>query len=402
MRVRVVGKGPVALSFGLLLARQGIAPARIELDATRGALPPAMALRTLALSAGSWQLLARICAQPPAAPIPAAPIHAIEVSLQGHPGRVRLGADEHGVPALGHVVRYPALCDALLDAAAPVGFAAPGSFGTDRRAASDDLLIVHAEGDTGDEADQREFAQSAIVAELTARAPEPGVAYERFTAEGPLALLPLPEADRYALVWCCGHDDAQRRAASDDAAFAAALQAAVGPRWSIRRVETPRVAMPLRRKRRRQTIAGREVWIGNAAQALHPVAGQGFNLGLRDAFVLAAEIGRRPARARDGHAGLHADRSVAHATRSIGHAPPGIGHADRGAGHADHDVTQALARYEQARRSDRARAIGLTDLLARVFTIGPLQAAESVALTALDLHAGARDWLARQMMFGVR
>ncbi|MFT4103335.1 MAG: FAD-dependent monooxygenase [Burkholderiaceae bacterium] len=365
MKVRVVGKGPVALSFGLLLARQGLAPDRIELDTTRAALPPAMALRTLALSAGSWQLLGRICAAPPAAPI-----EAIEVSLQGHAGRVRLGAAEQRVPALGHVVRYPTLCDALLEAAAPARFAEPGSF-----AAGDEPLVVHAEGDTGDDAEQREFTQTAIVAELTARAPEPGVAYERFTAEGPLAMLPLPEADRHALVWCCRPDHAQRRAAASDAAFAAELRTMIGPRWSIRRVETARVAMPLRRRRRRQTVAGHEVWIGNAAQALHPVAGQGFNLGLRDAFVLAAEIGRRPASSRDGH--------------------PARAEDDAGAG-------AALHRYARARRADRARAIGLTDLLARVFTIGPLQPAESVALAALDLHGGARNWLARQMMFGVR
>ncbi|MFT3802512.1 MAG: FAD-dependent monooxygenase [Burkholderiaceae bacterium] len=378
MRVRVVGRGPVALSFGLLLARQGLAPDRIELDTTRAALPPAMALRTLALSAGSWQLLGRICAAPPAAPI-----EAIEVSLQGHAGRVRLGAAEQAVPALGHVVRYPTLCDVLLEAAGPARFAEPDSFSTD-----DDLLIVHAEGDAGDDAEQREFAQSAIVAELTARAPEPGVAYERFTAEGPLAMLPLPEADRYALVWCCRPDHAQRRAAASDAAFATELHAIIGPRWSIRRVETARVAMPLRRRRRRRTVAGREVWIGNAAQALHPVAGQGFNLGLRDAFVLAAEIGRRPARPHHTHHTHHT-----HNTHNTHAARPT---------HADRDAGAVLERYAQARRADRARAIGLTDLLARVFTIAPLQPAESVALAALDLHGGARSWLARQMMFGVR
>jgi 2-octaprenyl-6-methoxyphenol hydroxylase len=367
VRVRVVGSGPVSLAFACFARRQGIAAQRIELDRVPGPPAPALASRTLALSLGTWQLLARIALMPRAAPI-----GTVDVTVSGLPGRVRLTARELGVPALGYVVRYSDLLAALERALDAAGFrdtiaseaqplAAPPS------SPSPSPLVVHAEGDTGASASELAFAQSALLAEVEVEAAGGSPllpAYERFTVAGPLALLPLPEARRYSLVWCASPEESERRASLSPDALAAELQDAFG--WSLGRLSlasTPFVAPMVRRSRRR--IAGeREAWIGNAAQALHPVAGQGLNLGVRDAFLLARCLGEAQA--------------------------------------SGADESTALASYARARRLDRSATIALTDTLARIFSVQPLRPLQSLTLAALDLLPSARSGLARQFMFGFR
>ena len=372
MRVRVIGSGPVALAFAAFLRRQGLPARSIELTRNETPPAPALAARVLALSLGSWQLLSRIARLPAAAPI-----GSVDVAVSGLPGRARIDAREMNVPALGYVVRYTALLEALsrgleaLDGAAargtrvatvPQGAAGPAA------GSGPHELVVHAEGDTGQDASELVFAQAALLAEIEVDGAQAGTrggtAFECFTADGPLALLPLPEPRRYALVWCDRPELSQRRAELGTEALADELQQAFGWRLGRLRLTAGASVAPMVRRARRELASGNEVWIGNAAQMLHPVAGQGLNLGMRDAFVLARCIGEAAARGLDG--------------------------------------AQALRRYERQRRTDRSGTIALTDTLARVFSLQPLRPLQSLTLAALDLSPAARDRLARHFMFGLR
>ncbi|HRO60775.1 MAG TPA: FAD-dependent monooxygenase, partial [Burkholderiaceae bacterium] len=344
----------VSLALRGFLARQGFGERELACDPLPdAALPPWLARRTIALSLGSWQLLSRI-----AAPPPSAPILTVDVSLQQASGRTRLTAGELGVPALGHVVRYDALHDSLVRALArgPAASASPTV-----RAVP---ITVLADGNPGDDSSERDFEQSAVLATVRAGTPRDGFAFERFTSEGPLALLPLPQARSWSLVWCSAPDRAQQRAQLQAPEFATALRAAFGPALgSFELLDAPIVA-PLHRRLRRRIVQGNEVAIGNAAQALHPVAGQGLNLGLRDAFVLAEMLGA----ARAGGAPLQ----------------------------------QALAGFERARRADRLGTVAVTDTLASIFGITPLRPLQSLALNLLEIAPPARRALARAFMFGPR
>jgi 2-octaprenyl-6-methoxyphenol hydroxylase len=354
---RVVGAGPVALAFALFLVRRGVPASTIALDPAPHAdapVPPALAARTLALSHGSRQLLERIARLPAVGTI-----ERVEVSLRGHAGRTRIVAADLRVPALGHVARYGPLLAALRDAACAHRWAAP--------AGSVCALVVHAEGDAGDDAEVREFDQSALLGEVHAPQAAPALhatAFERFTSDGPLALLPLPEAARWALVWC---DDAERcaaRRAGDAATLAAELQGRFGDVLGPMRVEGPLAVAPLARRARRATVRDGEVWIGNAAQSLHPVAGQGLNLGLRDAFELADALA--PVRLRG--------------------AP----------------LAAALDGWRRRRRADRSVTIALTDLMAASFTWPLARPLQSPLLAALDAIEPLRRPLAGQLTFGRR
>jgi len=356
--VRIVGAGPVALACALFLARRGVPARRLVLDPAPvpgAAVPPALAARAIALSHGGCQLLARVATLPPAGRI-----ERVEVSMLGHAGRTRIAAADLRVPELGAVLRYGALLQALRHAAAAHAWAPPDP---DRPA----RLTIHAEGDPGDTADVRRFDQSALLGEVHApRAPAArrAVAFERFTPGGPLALLPLPEPDRWTLVWCDTDATTQARAECAPADLSAELQARFGDALGPLRVAGPLVAAPLARRSRREPTAPGEAWIGNAAQALHPVAGQGLNLGVRDAFELADAIAEA---ARRGTA-----------------------------------VDAMLRGWARARRTDRSLTIGLTDLMAASFTWPLARALQSPLLAALDLLPALRRPLAVQLMFGRR
>ena len=182
-------------------------------------------------------------------------------------------------------------------------------------------------------------------------------AYERFTDEGPLAL--LPQDDGYALVWCVPPTRAEQLLALDDAAFLARLGAAFGSRLGRFSHTTARLAYPLGLNAQAGGTA-RTVAIGNAAQTLHPVAGQGLNLGLRDAAVLARVL------AQDS-------------------SPAG------------------LERYAQLRQADRGLTVRVTDTMARIFTgSAPTQGLLGLSLGLLDAFPPARKGLAELMMYGRR
>jgi 2-octaprenyl-6-methoxyphenol hydroxylase len=351
--IRIVGTGPVSLVLRGLLLRQGFSAGELVCDAPPAALPATLAQRALALSLGSWQALARV-ARPPES----AAIRSVEVSLRASAGRTRLHADDLGVPVLGHVVRYAVLHQVLSESAAGSGSL------TQLHGASAPAITVIADGNPGEASRLRDFDQAALLATVRVQKPAEGVAFERFTREGPLALLPLQEPGHWSLVWCAPPSLAQQRSQLSANDFARELQRNFGP-WlgRLELLDRPQLA-PLQRRFRTELVRDDEVTIGNAAQSLHPVAGQGLNLGIRDAFVLASALG--DARARGD------------------------------------SLRQALQTFSRMRRNDRLATIAATDTLASVFTRPFLAPAQSLALGLLDLVPPARRRFARAFMFGLR
>ncbi|MEO8718543.1 MAG: FAD-dependent monooxygenase, partial [Burkholderiales bacterium] len=207
---------------------------------------------------------------------------------------------------------------------------------------------------------ERRDAQDAVVARVAAEPAPHGVAFERFAAEGPLALLPL--AGEWALIWSARPERAATLQAAGAPEFLAQLQQAWGERAGRFIAVHERAQVPLTLRVRASRVEGRNVYVGNAAQTLHPVAGQGLNLGLRDAWDLAQTL-----------------------------------HGAEDAGDA-----RALARFAALRRLDAAATIGVTELLAHAF-LGdhPLaRAARGAVLTGLDVLPPVRRFFARRMIYG--
>jgi 2-octaprenyl-6-methoxyphenol hydroxylase len=209
---------------------------------------------------------------------------------------------------------------------------------------------------------ERAYRQCALTATITAQYAAPDCAYERFTPRGPIALLPIERA--HALVWTVPSADAEDLLALADSAFERAVEECYGSRIGTVRLQGPRAAFPLKLRIARRLAGTRVVLIGNSAQTLHPVAGQGFNLGLRDAYELAAMLGA-----------------------CIGNAQA---------------LPASLRRYRAQRRVDRAGGALFTDFLVRVFcNDNPLIAcARSAALAGLDAIEPAKRFLMRRMIFG--
>lgn len=346
--VAIVGAGPVGCALALDLHRCGF---RVRLCARPGNHAATSALRPIALSHASRLILERLDAWGALRPTPIATIH---VSQAGRFGRTRIGAADAGVPALGYVLDYDVLTRALLGQVRAHGIDLAAEVPEPEAA-----LRVHAEG-VAPEATEKDYRQVALVARIETDPPAAGTAYERFTREGPLALLPLER--QYAAVWAMAPERATALAAADEATFLAELGAAFGRRAGRFVAAGARARFPLALRVRASRTGEREVFVGNAAQTLHPVAGQGLNLGLRDAWDLA----RLLQDARD----------------------PGD--------------ARLLARFAATRRLDAMATIRVTDLLAGAFTgDGALPAAaRGAAMTALDACASARRFFARRMIFG--
>jgi 2-octaprenyl-6-methoxyphenol hydroxylase len=335
--VLIRGAGPVGRALAMALRNSG-------LDVAIVGAHSAPAFRPIVLSYASRLILERLGAW---ASLPVTPIERIQVSQQHGFGRVRLEAGELGVPALGYVTEYASLIDAL-----DVGI---GEKEVDAK------CVVHAEGSSID-SDEKRYAQDAVVALLSANPASGATAFERFTPEGPLAL--LPHRGRYAVVWSCSPQRAASLAAMPPEAFVEALGRGAGPRSGRPTEVESRTVQPLLLRVRPTRIAPRTVYIGNAAQTLHPVAGQGLNLGLRDAWDLASAW-------RDAE---------------------------------DPGDPSLLARYAASRRLDAGATIRVTDMLASVFTGSSraARAARGAAMTALDILPGPRRFFARRMIFGAR
>jgi 2-octaprenyl-6-methoxyphenol hydroxylase len=338
--VLIRGAGPVGCALALALRGSHLKVSILGRIETRAALRP------LALSHASRLILERLQVW---RALEATPIRRIHVSQQAAFGRTVMDAADAGVPALGYVTDYSALVS-LLHAKCE-GLFAEGEVQA--------RCVVHAEGSAPQSREKR-YAQDALVALVRTEPASTATAFERFTPEGPLALLPL--AGRYALVWSCRPERAAELAQCAEALFLERLAAAAGRRPG-RPVELgQRALQPLSLRVHPARVMPRAVFIGNAAQTLHPVAGQGLNLGLRDAW----DLSRAFVESRD----------------------PG-------------DAT-VLARYAASRRLDAGATIGVTDALAGAFLgANPLaRAARGLALTALDLFPAPRRFFARRMIYG--
>jgi 2-octaprenyl-6-methoxyphenol hydroxylase len=338
--VLIRGAGPVGCTLALALRGAGL---RVALHDSGAAAP---AFRPLALSYATRLMFERVGVW---AQITATPIERILVSQAGAFGRTRLDAHDAGVPALGYVAEYSDVVKALR-AAVQITPELPQA-----------RCIVHAEGTPAEPAGQmrgKRYGQDAVVALVQTEPQATHTAHERFTQEGPLAL--LPHAGRYAMVWSMRPERAEALAAADENEFLSRLASVAGPAAGRPLAVQWRSCQPLALKVRETRSSGTEVYIGNAAQTLHPVAGQGLNLGLRDAWELASTLRKEPPSA------------------------------------------QTLARFAAQRRLDASATIRITDFLAAGFAgANPLaRAARGAALTALDIFPAPRRFFARRMIFG--
>jgi 2-octaprenyl-6-methoxyphenol hydroxylase len=380
--VAVCGGGLVGATLALALAEIGLDVVLIEAQPFGTFGQPSFDERTTALSNGSrrifealrvWPLLER----------DATAIRRIHISDRGRFGFARLDAQEQGLSALGFVVVNRAMGAALWQRleASTVRIVAParvrGMRSIDGRQQIEcDLgvvatkLAIAADGAqsalreaAGIGAKTWDYGQTALVTNVLTQRFHDHVAYERFTPSGPIALLPMSEG-RLGLIWTFTGEVAQSVAQASDAEFLARLQDAFGFRLGrFMRVGT-RQLYPLALTRADEHVSARLAIVGNAAQTLHPIAGQGFNLGLRDAASLAEVLADGRAQQRDEF-------------------DPGDG--------------LWLERYREWRVADRSNIVRFTDGLVRLFAqpLGPIKALRDVGMLAFDLMPAAKGALSQ-------
>lgn len=334
--------------------------------------------RGIALSHGSKILLDTIHAWPKES----AEIHQVHVSQAGRFGRALMTREELKQEALGHIIRYRDIHITLRQALRAIQAKSPNFVWKHLHKEAEEnqihaKCIVHAEGGLFKNQDWvesgRDYSQSALVGLVEVENAAPHQAWERFTAEGPLAVLPSHYGSNILnLVWCGSLESSQHRLQLNDADFLIELQNEFGSRIGRFLKVQDRRLYELGLNYRKEITKDNEVWIGNAAQTLHPVAGQGLNLGLRDAFLLAEKL-----------VGIFSGSSE---------------------NQSSVDVQNAFQEYAKSRKVDRTTTIGLTDFMARVFTsnLAPVVLARGLALSALQWLPPVKTALARQMMFGRR
>lgn len=383
----IVGGGMVGASLALALAGRGLRIAVVEAHPPGADTQPAYDDRAIALAYGTQRIFEALGLWPQLA-AHAEPIRDIHVSDRGYFGMTRLHAVDEGVLALGQVVTARALGQVLIEnllqapgveVVAParvLGFVDTGEgvrVSVDRDGLVSELdcrLLVAADGGHSTIREQLDlpvvrwqYGQSAVVTNVTPTQPHRQVAYERFTRTGPLALLPMSEG-RCAVVWTVRDDQVDAVLALDDAAFLAALQERFGFRLGRFVRVGRRSSYPLSLLRARDAVRGRVAVIGNAAHTLHPIAGQGFNLGIRDVAALAEVV--LDAQRDDGDIGAPA----------------------------------VLAAYQRWRLDEQRNTALATDGLARLFSnpLAGVGVLRNLGLLAMDCVPGAKHLLARAAM----
>ena len=374
----IIGGGPVGAALALALRDSGL---NMHLLEARKAESGATDSRALALSYGSRLLLARLGVWQAMAHV--SPISTIHISQKHALGRTVLRATELGVPELGYVLPYADLQAHLQTAVQASDIShLTGAVVTQLHHSADSATITYQHAGKDHALTARlavvadggkllevthpphvhDYGQSAIIAHVTCAQLQADTAFERFTAQGPLALLPFGAG--YELVWTVDQDAAQEMLQWDDLVFLAQLHQHFGDRVGEFLTVGKRACFPLRFKRAPDTPLPHTVLLGNAAQTLHPVAGQGFNLGLRDAWELAQDI--------------------------LDCAPENLG------------SPTMLAAYRKRRRLDRNAGSRFTDSLVRLFSNDwpLLKAGRGMTLSALDCLPTAKKFVARRMMFG--
>ncbi len=378
--VIIVGAGPVGATLALALPDNGL---RVGILEARQDTAHGEDTRTLALSYGSKLILQRLNIWPQL--INPTPIHSIHISQRGSWGRALLKASEVTVPALGYVVGYEALQNVTHEALQRKnifylkGAAVSRTLATrafrevtysyqGRSEIATARLVVLADGGRALRGAQpqvsrsRDYQQSALVANVKTNIPHTNRAFERFTPEGPVALLPIDEG--YALVWVAPKEKIVGLLQLSDADFLDMLLQHFGARVGNFVGVSKRASFALSLSYTKPATTERLALIGNAAQTLHPVAGQGFNLGIRDAYELSSQI----ATSRPEEVGSDA----------------------------------MLKQYSRSRTRDAGTSILFTDALVRLFSNNYplLSLGRSLGLSLLDNLPGAKHYLSRKMMLG--
>lgn len=377
--ILIVGGGPVGMALALALKRGGMDPLLVDArePGAAGRDP-----RVLALSPGTRQTLERLGVWSGLAPTQ---IETIHISQKDGFGRTLLRASDYAMPALGYVIEAGALARSLDRACreagvkqghetrvsqvqTEVGYVQVTLEGSQHCEILATSLVAWAEGrlEEGAGVKVRDYHQHGVITLARTREAMGRIAYERFTEDGPLALLPCGNA--YAVVFTCAPEKAAELMAMSEAAFLARLQAQFGERLHFVSADA-RFSYPLLLRYRPDPVGVRQAWLGNSAQTIHPVGGQGFNLALRDAWQLADTLLK---------------------SGTLGMADPG--------------APEILARYGKRRSLDRRGTIGFTDLLVRAFSnANPLLAlGRGAGLFLLDVLPPARNFVARRMMYGAR
>lgn len=384
----VIGGGLAGASMACALAPTGLDVHVVEAVAAGAPAQPSFDERTVALAWGSARIFAAVGVWDRIAALEATPIRRIHVSDRGRPGMARLDATLMGVEALGYVVPARVLgtvlraaltehgnvtlhCPAEVESVEPqpeavnVGIRADSGVTTLRA-----RLAVLADGGRspvremlGMHPRESGYQQHAVVSTVEVTREAPGTAFERFTRTGPIALLPRGDG-RYAAVWSLAPDQAAQVLSLDDAAFLAGFQDAFGDRVGRFVRVAPRRAYPLLLSRLDSPVHRRVAVVGNAAHTVHPVAGQGFNLGLRDVAHLAEIVWDASVRGED----------------------PGAG--------------PALGRYADRRRRDTRAVTTFTDGLVRIFSSEflPLVAGRNAGLVMVDMLPPVKRALLKRTM----
>lgn len=381
----IVGGGPVGATLALSLQARGISSTLLE------ARPQAAShqdQRALALSYGTRLILQRLGLWQELSS-QATAINTIHISQKGSFGRTLLKAEEQGQEALGYILSYGALTTALDQAIsskpeirviydAEVTDILPGETAThvifNHEGQSSHLesqLAVLADGgrSLGDipglQRETKEYGHDALVTKVKAELPHDNIAYERFTSTGPMALLPNGQHD-FSLVWTGEEKEIAQIMTLDDTAFLSALHTHFGDRVGKFLNVGRRLTFPLRLSRLSPVVLQHFAVIGNAAQTMHPVAGQGFNVGLRDAWELCEYLAKA--------------------------TPSAWG-----------DV-ETLSAYAKTRQRDTKNGLLFTDFLVNIFSneILGMSGMRSAGLGLLDIAKPAKRFLINKMSFGAR
>mgnify|MGYP001820959141 CR=1 FL=1 len=383
----IVGGGMVGTSLACALSGRDLRIAMVE--SVRPAVRSEAGYddRAIALAYGSKRIFSGLQLWERLAP-EATAIHQIHISDRGHFGMAHMDRTDEGLPAIGYVVPARVIGQVLDEAVTRLGNVeswCPATV-TAVRCSADNVqldlagvsvpatlgarLIVAADGADSLMREQfgighieRDYDQTAIVTNITPQLPHNNIAYERFTETGPMALLPMSD-QRCAVVWTVASDQADAVMALNEADFLAQLQERFGYRLGRLEKAGRRQAWPLRLVQARDSVRERLALVGNAVHTLHPVAGQGFNLGVRDVAVLAEVL------------------------------------VDALQAGEDPGSLAVLNRYGEWRHRDHRNVMVFTDGLARLFTL-PLPAlgmARSAGMLALDLLPPAKRWLTRMTM----
>jgi 2-octaprenyl-6-methoxyphenol hydroxylase len=383
----IIGGGMVGASLAHAVSGLGLRIGVVEAFPVEAQSQPSFDERVIALSWGSRVILEAIGVWA-ALEKEAEPIRHIHISDRGHFGFTHLDHRQEGVDALGYVATANALGKALqpsLAGLSDVEFICPArlqrftcnadqaevtlTVNGETRVVNAKLLVAADGGDSQVRTQlsiplkELAYGQTAIIANLAVDPSHRGVAYERFTDSGPLAMLPMTEG-RYSMVWTARDDQVEGLMSLSEAAFLGRLQERFGYRLGRLQHIGQRSAYPLRLRRVTEQVRSRVALIGNAAHTIHPVTGQGFNLGLRDVAVLADVLG------------------------------------DAAAARQDPGDLVTLRRYADWRSRDQQAVALLTDGLARLFAnpLGPLRLARNLGLVGLDGLPSLKHLVARQFM----